>query len=82
MANNYVFKLTLQQWNTDPYYVGSSAPVHSVEVIASTEVEAKAEAVRVLGEPARDRYWRCWVTSSKDVRLVTGEAKVDGPEKA
>jgi hypothetical protein len=66
---DYVFKLTAQQWRDDPYYVASSAPVHSVEVVASTKQEAIDEAARMLGPAASHRYWRFWVKSSRDIRI-------------
>lgn len=65
----FAFKIRAQQWRTDPYYVGSSAPVYPVEVVAETKQEAINEAARMLGDPARDRYWRFWVDSVKDARL-------------
>ena len=67
---DYAFEVTAQQWRTDPYYVASSAPVHKVEVVASTEDEARAEAKRVLGPPADHRYWRTWIKRGRDVRLI------------
>lgn len=67
---DYVFEITAQAWRTDSYYVGSSQPVHHIKVVASTEGEAQIEATRVLGELDRSWYWRFWVESAKDVRLV------------
>ena len=73
--SDYVFKLTAQQWHTDPYYVRSSAPVHQLTVVAATKQEAINEGARVLGEAADHRYWRFWVKSMKDVRLLTDVEK-------
>jgi hypothetical protein len=67
---DYAFTLRAQQWRDDPYYVASSAPMHTLTVVASTKQEAFNEAERVLGAPDRYRYWRYWVTETKDVRLI------------
>ena len=75
--SDYAFSLTAQQWRTDPYYVGSSAPVHRLTVVAATKQEAINEGARVLGEASAHRYWRFWVKSMKDVRLLTDAEKAD-----
>lgn len=69
---DYAFKLTAQQWRDDPYYVGSSAPVKQITVVAATQAEAFTEAVRVLGPSADHWYWRFWVESVVDARLPEG----------
>lgn len=69
----YVFDVTIQSWDRDPYYVASSAPVHKLEVVASTDEEARAEAKRVMGEPEHGRYWRTWIKRGRDIRLIAAE---------
>lgn len=71
----YAFKLNAQAWRRDPYYVASSQPVKVLTVIATTEEEAKVEALRVLGAIDRSWYWRFWVVWARDIRLLTEKQK-------
>lgn len=71
----YAFEVTAQQWREDPYYVASGAPVHKIEVIASTEEEARAEAKRDLGPAQTYWYWRTWIKRGRDIRLVAAEER-------
>ena len=67
---DYVWKMQAQAWSNDTYYVASSKPIKPIEVIASTQDEAIEEAVRMLGDPGRDRHWKFFGIKARDVRLV------------
>jgi hypothetical protein len=71
----YRWRFKVQAWRTDPYYVGSSQPVRDLEIVASTENEAKDEARRILPKLRDERTWyyRFFLQDSKDVRLVALE---------
>lgn len=73
----YAFKMKAQSWARDPYYVASSAPVRELTIVASTENEAREEAKRILPGLADDRYWKFWVVSTKDIRLLTDAEKAE-----
>jgi predicted RNase H-like HicB family nuclease len=68
---DYQFNLTAQAWRRDSYYVASSQPIRELQIVASTEDEARTEAHRVLGEIDSSWYWRIRVQSMKDVRLLS-----------
>ena len=67
---DYAWKMTAQAWRDDPYYVGSSAPLNPIEVVAPTRQEAMNEAARVLGPLRRGWVWRFFDIKGRDVRLT------------
>ena len=69
----YSWEFKVQAWRTDRYYVGSSQPVDRITVVASTEVEAKVEARRMLGPLNSGWYYRFWLIEAKDIRLLDQE---------
>ena len=75
--SSYVFEIKAQQWDRDSYYVASNYPIHRLMVVATTKEEALIETDRVLGYPADGRYWRHWIVSVKDIRLVRNETAGD-----
>jgi hypothetical protein len=73
----YVFKFKAQAWRTDSYYVSSSEPVQEITAIGSTKQEAINEADRALGKLNSSFYWRFWLVSSTDIRLLQDMGGVD-----
>lgn len=72
---DYAYTMRAQAWNRDSYYVASSAKVHEVAVVASSEEDARAEARRILPELNSSHYYRFWLDKVKDIRLLSDKEK-------
>lgn len=64
----YLYRGTAQSWNTDSYYVASSAPVYSFSVVAQTWDEAMELATAMLPRAGDRRYYRFWLKEALDMR--------------
>lgn len=75
----YKMEITVQAWRTDPYYVGSSQPIEHVTVVAHNHAEGKKLAEEALYGLRGGYYWRFWIDSATDLRLLPPVSSVGAP---
>ena len=69
----YAYKIIAQPWHVDPYYVASGQRKESLEIVASSDAEAKEEALKLLPEINSAYYWRFFIQERTDLRVLAAK---------
>lgn len=69
----YVYEMGAQPWRRDPYYVASSQKKELLSLVARNDDEAFVEARNLLRPIDSAWYWKIWVISRTDLRIIAAK---------